>query len=283
MVGVCTSSSQQEFSKSQRELGTLHFQHTSQNLALIHQITSQSARNVSGGNHRTQRKCGDFCVDITQTSWLARTQRFTAESNIEKLLADRKQGLCHLSKQHDPAFVCRVGAGFGTLTPSCHRGRQGGHLAPGSAAAAVWVCRAEDATMSQPSKQPGFPPLQGAPPPWRPSIGAAARALHPRPPQAAQGHQAPRRPPVPEGPHTQACSAGQRQGPPSRGQARVAFPRRAAALQAPRLCVRTKCGASLPRTKARCSLERSAAGVGTRLRGHRGGERVVPTAVATTE
>lgn len=221
------------------------------------------------------------------TSCLYRTQRGTAESDTEKLLADRKQCHYHLSKQHDPAFVCRVGAGFGTLTPSCRRGRQGGHLAAGSAAAAAWVqglgllgrgCNNEPT-----EQQPGLPPLQGAPPPQRPSIGAAARALHPRPSQAAQGPQPPRRPPAPEGPHTPARSAGQRQGPPGRGPARVAFSRRAAASQAPRLCVRSKCGASLPRTKARCSLARSAAGVGTRHLGHRGGERAVPTAVATPE
>lgn len=174
-----------------------------------------------------QRKCEDFCADITQTSWLDRTQRGTAESNIEKLLADRKQCHYHLSKQHDPAFVCPVGAGFGTLTPSCRRGKPGGHLAPGSAAAAAWVCRAEDATMKQPRSSRDFPPLQGAPPPQRPSIRAAARALHPRPPPAALGHQAPRHPPAPEEPQTPARSAGHRQGPPGRGRARVAFSRRA--------------------------------------------------------
>lgn len=119
--------------------------------------------------------------------------------------------------------------------------------------------------------------------PQRPPMGAAARAPHPRPPQAAQSHQAPRRSPAPEGPHTPARSADQRQGPPGRGQARFASSRRAAASQAPRLCVRSKCGASLPRTKARCSLARSAAGVGRRHLSHRGGERAVPTAVATPE
>lgn len=130
----------------------------------------------SGGNHGAQRKCGDFCADVTQTSWLDRTQRGTAESNIEKLLADRKQCHYHLSKQHDPAFVCPVGAGFGTLTRSCCRGRQGGHLAPGqrnrwSLSLKVWVCRAEDATMNQPSSSLDSPLSRGPLRPGAPRSG----------------------------------------------------------------------------------------------------------------
>lgn len=64
----------------------------------------------------------------------------------------------------------------------------------------VWVCRAKDATMSQ--AVAWVPSSPGAPPPQSPSIGAAAPALHPRPPQTVQGHQAPRHSLAPEGPRT---------------------------------------------------------------------------------
>lgn len=97
------------------------------------------------------------------------------------------------------------------------------------------------------------------------------------------GHPAPGRPLAPEGPRTHPALLANVRVPPGRGQAGVAVSPRAAASQAPRLCVRSKCGASLPRTKARGSPARSAACGGSRYLGRRGGERAVPTAAATPD
>lgn len=145
MVGVCTPSSQQEPSTFQREMGG-HFSsahmsklgsNTSDYLPVIQKCFRRQSRNP--------KKMWRLLRRHHPIPWLYRTQRSTAESNIEKLLADRKQCHYHLSKQHDPAFVCPAEAGFGTLTPSCRRGRQGGHLAAGSAAVAAWVSRSGSA------------------------------------------------------------------------------------------------------------------------------------------
>lgn len=79
----------------------------------------------------------------------------------------------------------------------------------------VWVCRAKDATMNQPSGRLDSLLSRGPLRPSAPRLGPPPGPCTLDLPQAAQGHQAPRRPPAPEGPHTPARSAGQRQGPPA--------------------------------------------------------------------
>lgn len=170
-----------------------------------------------------------MCVDITQPPGVAGLKEAqpspTQKSNLQKGNSVTTTFLSSAT----PPLSAEQGLASGPLTPSCRRGRQDWHLAaqPCSQGLRVWVCRAEDTTMSRAAAR--ISPSTGAPRPPAPLHRGRRPGPAPSTFPGSAGRPGSPLPACARGTAKPSGAVGQRQGPPDRGQTGVAVSPRAAA------------------------------------------------------